>query len=97
MLSGGKGSYLGTMAVDPGVDSQLPVLYWFVRDPHAATTDEGTRASVFYQGGGQAGTLYDNVLVRRRGVTSKSWYKKSLKFDFNQGHHFVGNGTDGPG
>jgi hypothetical protein len=101
--------YLGTMVVDPSVDSELPVLYWFVQDPYAATTDQGTRASIFYAparatGGqttaGQAtaqrllgsqpiGVLYDNVFVRRRGVTSKSWYKKSYKLDFNRGHHFV--------
>ena len=96
--------YLGTMVVDPSINSALPVLYWFVQDPYAATTDEGTRASVFYTAsqapGGQRpsmrwfegqpmGVLYDNVLVRRRGVTSKSWYKKSYKFDFNQGHHLL--------
>jgi hypothetical protein len=82
--------YLGTMVIDPAVDSELPVLYWFVEDPYAATTDAGTRASVFYAPDGRRspGTLYDNVLVRRRGVTSKSWYKKSLKFDFNPGHLF---------
>jgi hypothetical protein len=85
--------YMGTMVVDPEVDSKLPVLYWFVQDPYAASTDEGTRASVFYASGprtagGRAGVLYDNVLVRRRGVTSKSWYKKSFKFDFNPGYHF---------
>jgi len=75
--------YLGTMIADPTVTSKLPVLYWFVRDPYAAGTDAGTRASVFYDG-----ILYDNVFVRRRGVTSKSWFKRSFKFDFNQGHHF---------
>jgi hypothetical protein len=86
--------YLGTMAVDPSVQSQLPVLYWFVQDPYAATTDAGTRASVYYAAGsasnGQpaAGILYDNVFVRRRGLTSKSWYKKSFKVDFNQGDLF---------
>jgi len=83
--------YLGTMVVDPSVESELPVLYWFVQDPYAATTDAGTRASLFYAPatppGGQAsvGRLYDNVFVRRRGVTSKSVPKKSYKLDFNQG------------
>ncbi|MBN1641184.1 MAG: CotH kinase family protein, partial [Anaerolineae bacterium] len=68
---------------DPAVQSELPVLYWFVADPTAAETDAGSRASVFYDG-----VLYDNVLVRLRGLTARYWPKKSLKFDFNQGHHF---------
>jgi hypothetical protein len=79
--------YLGTMAADPSVDSALPVLYWFVEDPAAAETDAGTRASVFYvPAGAETGTLYDNVLVRLRGISARGWPKKSFKFDFNQGH-----------
>lgn len=75
--------YTGTMVHEPSVRSELPVLYWFVADPAAAETDAGTRASVFYDG-----VLYDNVLVRLRGLTARYWPKKSLKFDFNQGYHF---------
>ncbi|MBN1640839.1 MAG: lamin tail domain-containing protein, partial [Anaerolineae bacterium] len=75
--------YCGTMIADPAVQSELPVLYWFVADPAAAETDAGSRASVFYDG-----VLYDNVLVRLRGLTARYWPKKSLKFDFNQGYHF---------
>jgi hypothetical protein len=81
--------YAGTMAVDPTSFSALPVLYWFVEEPSAADTDRGTRASVFYvQAGNLAGTLYDNVQVRLRGISARSWPKKSYKFDFNQGYHF---------
>lgn len=86
--------YLGTMIADPGSATLLPTLYWFVQDPAAAETSAGTRASVFYSsaspsiGSAQSdGVLYDNVLVRLRGYSAKRWPKKSLKFDFNQGHH----------
>jgi hypothetical protein len=86
--------YMGTMAAAPEVSSALQVLYWFVEDPAAAETDEGTRASVFYVPAGTLadapsdGALYDNVLVRLRGISARSWPKKSLKFDFNQGYPF---------
>ncbi len=83
--------YLGTTIADPSVVSALPVLYWFVQDPGGAETDQGTLASLFYDG-----ILYDNVFVRPRGGgsvdgpgwKSRAWPKKSFKFDFNQGFHF---------
>lgn len=75
--------YLGTVVADPELDSNLPILHWFVEEPAAAEEREGTRASVFY-----AGHFYDNVFVRLRGYTSVGWPKVSLKFDFNQGHPF---------
>ncbi len=76
--------YRGFVIDDPSVRSPLPVLSWFVSDPAAAETDVGTRASVYYDG-----VFYDNVLVRLRGLTARYWPKKSYKFDFNQGHHFL--------
>jgi hypothetical protein len=79
----GSPEYSGTMVADPSVRSDLPVLYWFVADPAAAASDEGTRAAVYYDG-----VFYDNVYVRLRGLTGRFWPKKSFKFDFNQGHHF---------
>lgn len=76
--------YLGTMVADPSAASDLPTLYWFVKDTEAAGTREGTRASLLYDG-----AFYDNVFVRRRGYSSQSgWPKKSYKFDFNRGHYF---------
>jgi hypothetical protein len=83
--------YLGTMIADPSVNSALPVLYWFVQDPGSAETDQGTLASLFFDG-----ILYDNVFVRPRGggsvdgfyYKSRAWPKKSFKFDLNQGFHF---------
>ena len=86
--------YFGTMIADPDATSLLPTLYWFVADPAAAETRAGTRASVFYVGMSPSSGLaysadfYDNVFVRLRGVLSRNWPKKSLKFDFNQGYHF---------
>ncbi|KAK3283244.1 hypothetical protein CYMTET_9052 [Cymbomonas tetramitiformis] len=70
----------------------LPVLHWFVEDPEAARWDEGTSASLFFNG-----AFYDNVHVRRRGsgrdkntttYQPKDWPKRKFKFDF-KGHVFV--------
>jgi hypothetical protein len=83
--------YCGFVVRDPGVASQLPVLYWFVADPAAAETDAGTRASIYYRG-----TFYDNVLVRLRGLTARYWPKKSFKFDLNQGYHFQFSPDEAP-
>ncbi len=75
--------YHGTMVADPAVSTTLPVLYWFVQNPSAAETGTGTRASLFYNG-----EFYDNVFVRIRGATARSYVKKSFKFDFNRRDHF---------
>jgi hypothetical protein len=77
--------YFGTMIVDDSVDSQLPVLYWFLAPgtEQASRTRTGTRASVYF-----AGQLYDNVFVRVRGGTTASLSKNSYKIDFNPDHHF---------
>lgn len=83
--------YCGFVISDPGVVSQLPVLYWFVADPAAAETDAGTRASIYYDG-----VFYDNVLVRLRGLTARYWPKKSFKFDLNQGYHFRFSSDEAP-
>lgn len=77
------------MAADPTVDSALPVLYWFIEEPAAADIEGGTRTSVFYvPAGAPSGILYDNVQVRLRGISARSWPKKSYKFDFNPGDFF---------
>lgn len=75
--------YFGTMIADPGVVSALPVFYWFVADPVAADTRDGTRASVYYNG-----TFYDNVSVGIRGTSSLTWPKHNFKFGFNEGYYF---------
>ncbi|MCH8922652.1 MAG: lamin tail domain-containing protein, partial [Planctomycetes bacterium] len=79
----GSPQYFGTVVVDPQIVSDLPVLHRFVENPSAAETGSGTRASVFY-----TGEFYDNVFLRIRGGTSRSWPKKSYKIKFNEGHHF---------
>lgn len=83
--------YFGTMIANPSVESQLPVLHWFVEDTAAAETREGTRASLFYDG-----RFYDNVFVRTRGRSAMDWPKKSFKFDFNQGDHFYFSAEQAP-
>lgn len=81
--AGNSPEYYGTVIADPTVKSGLPIYQWFVRDPNAARTDQGTRCSIYYDG-----RFYDNVFVRRRGGTSANWSKRSYKLDFNQNHHF---------
>ena len=73
--------YLGTIIVDPEIDSALPVLHWFVEDIQAADTFTGTRASLYY-----AGNFYDNVYMRLRG--GAGYEKKNYKFDLNKSHWF---------
>jgi|TARA_B110000881_G_scaffold185967_1_gene174472 hypothetical protein len=75
--------YYGTAAIDPVLDSDLPVLEWFITSPAAANTRGGTRASVLH-----LGEFYDNVFCRIRGGSSTRLAKKSYKFDFNAEHHF---------
>ena len=71
--------YVGTMIADPTVTSSMPILYWFVEDPTAATTTTGTRASVYYDG-----EFYDNVFCRFRG----GYATGGTKIDFNRGQYF---------
>ncbi|MGE5611428.1 MAG: lamin tail domain-containing protein [Bacillota bacterium] len=54
--------YEGFMIADPSVNSSLPTLYWFIEDPGSATSRQGTRASMYYNG-----QFYDNVFCRARG------------------------------
>jgi hypothetical protein len=75
--------YVGTMVVDASVNSALPVYYWFIQNSTAANGDAGSRASLYYDG-----ELYDNIKVSLEGQSSRSWAKKSYKFDFHQDHLF---------
>ena len=75
--------YAGTVVAGAPVRSALPVLQWFVEHPERAARSTGARACVFF-----GGELYDNVFVRKRGVSSSSWPKPNYKFDFPRGHHF---------
>ena len=75
--------YFGAVIEDPSIESNLPVLHWFVEDTAAANTDAGTRASAWFNG-----QFYDNFFVRIRGASTRGLQKKSYKFDFNPGDHF---------
>ena len=76
--------YYGTVVEDSSLATALPVMHWFVESPRAADTDAGTPGSLFY-----AGEFYDNIHVRVRGGTARSWPKKSYKLEFNDGFHFL--------
>ncbi|MDA7895766.1 CotH kinase family protein, partial [Akkermansiaceae bacterium] len=75
--------YYGTVTLDPALESDLPVLEWFLENPNAANNRTGTRVAVMH-----LGEFYDNVYCRIRGGSSAGLSKKSYKFDFNTGHHF---------
>ncbi|MEZ6119666.1 MAG: CotH kinase family protein [Pirellulaceae bacterium] len=80
----GSPEYQGLMVPDPSVESNLPVLHRFVEVPSQAERDRGTRGVVVYKD-----ELYDNVFIRIRGGTARSWPKKAYKIEFNDGHHFA--------
>ena len=72
--------YYGTMIADPSITSQLPIFNWFVENPTAADTNNGTRCSVWHNG-----EFYDNQFCRKRGSSTSNYAKKSYKIDFNPG------------
>eukprot|EP01025_Chloroclados_australasicus_P013026 TRINITY_DN1620_c0_g1_i5.p1 TRINITY_DN1620_c0_g1~~TRINITY_DN1620_c0_g1_i5.p1 ORF type:complete len:1023 (+),score=138.19 TRINITY_DN1620_c0_g1_i5:371-3439(+) len=69
--------YYGTVVYSPEIRSVIPYFQWFVQDPMGAISVEGSRSSLFYNG-----YLYDNVFTRRRGMTTLTWPKPKIKFDF---------------
>ena len=75
--------YQGAVVRNPAVTSPLPVLQWFAQNTAAADTATGTRCSFFYDS-----EFYDNVYIRIRGQTSRSYPKKSYKVEVNQEHQF---------
>ena len=75
--------YFGTVIDGPDINTALPVLHRFIENPGGAETDRGVRASIFYDG-----EFYDNVFIRVRGGTARSWPKKSYKIEFNDDHQF---------
>ena len=79
----GSPRFYGTVVEDSSLSSQLPIFHWFVNDPGAADTWNGTKAWVYFDG-----EFYDNVFVRIRGGTSSALEKKNHKFVFNKGHYF---------
>ncbi|MBN1854137.1 MAG: CotH kinase family protein, partial [Pirellulales bacterium] len=78
--------YFGTVVADPSVATDIAFFQWFLEPgtEYAAQSLTGTRTSVFY-----LGEFYDNAFVRNRGGSTQSAPKKSFKFEFNTGHHFL--------
>jgi hypothetical protein len=75
--------YFGTVVADSRIETDLPVLHWFVQNEPASLTRSGTQASLFYRG-----EFYDNVYCRIRGQSAASWPKHKFKFDFYRGGKF---------
>ncbi|MCK4660099.1 MAG: CotH kinase family protein [Phycisphaerae bacterium] len=82
--------YTGTVIEDASLSSNLPIFHWFMDpDRYQAALDhlwtDETEPAVLWYGG----VLYDNVQVRLRGQSSRSWPKPNWKFLFPQGHDFT--------
>lgn len=84
--------YYGTVIVDPSISTELPVFHWFVQNPTAAATEEGTRASLYMNG-----QFYDNIRVDLHGQSTAQpqFTKKSFNFDANSGNKFEVDTTFG--
>lgn len=87
--------YFGAIVVDSSIDTDLPIIQWFIENPSSANTDFGSRASIFYEG-----TFYDNVQVDIHGQSTRggAFPKKSYDFDSNSGEKFdipfIGEASD---
>ncbi len=75
--------YFGTVSLESGYTTQLPVLHWFVEDANAAAGTTGTRCSVFY-----LDRFYDYVFVNIHGQSTQGFPKKSYNLNFNRGNRF---------
>ena len=75
--------YFGTVAHDPDLRSNLPVVHWFTSNANGAGTTTGARGAVYYNG-----EFYDNVLFNLHGQSSATFPKKSYNIDFNRTQRF---------
>ncbi len=75
--------YFGTVPHDPAIQTSLPVIHWFIRNPGRAGTSTGSRGALFYQG-----EFYDNVLFTIHGQSTAAFDKKSYNIDFNRTQRF---------
>lgn len=69
--------YAGIVVSNPDFSSKLPVLEMFCEDPEATMRTEYTQGCSLLING----NFYDNLAVRRRGVTSLSWPKPKFKIN----------------
>ncbi len=78
--------YLGTMIDDPSVESNLPVIHWFIENRGRAMITGGDRGAIFFEG-----ELYDNVYFNLHGQSSSGFptQKKSMNVDFARDHRFL--------
>lgn len=76
--------YYGTMIADPSIQSNLPVIHFFMEDPAAANVQPGTRGAIYHNG-----KFYDNVEVDPTGRSvGLSGPKKSHDVQFTSDHWF---------
>ncbi|WP_035615876.1 lamin tail domain-containing protein [Haloferula sp. BvORR071] len=83
--------YEGTVIGGEPAGSALPVYQFFVQSYVFPTTT--TQSGIDSDGGGRGaffgkGKLYDNVLIRIKGTTSRNLFKRSHRVDFNPGRDF---------
>ncbi|MGK0361718.1 MAG: hypothetical protein ACI9U2_004036, partial [Bradymonadia bacterium] len=76
-------AFYGTMMRDDRVQSDLPVLHWFIEQPNQATRPEGGRGALFFNG-----SLYDNVHADLHGQSSRGFPKKSYNVDLTKDNRF---------
>jgi hypothetical protein len=92
-------TYDGTVVLDPGLTSQIPILHWFIDEadyeqcicddrPGCHLFTDDTEPAVLYFDG----RLYDAAQVRVRGQSARNWAKKHWKFFLPQGHNFEAPG-----
>ncbi|MCX8157925.1 MAG: lamin tail domain-containing protein, partial [Verrucomicrobiae bacterium] len=91
----GSAEYFGTVVADSNLVSKLPIIHLFVSNYTANVgvddpNKTGGRASVFYDG-----EFYDNVFMRVRGNTTRSYTKKSHRLEFNREKPFRHPGPGG--
>jgi hypothetical protein len=80
--------YWGTVGSDPGIETNLTTLHWFMENPALADNtypsgNPGAPAALYY-----LGQFYDNVGFKRHGQSTGGFPKKSYNIDFNKNHHF---------
>jgi len=78
--------YFGTVVTDASINTDLPVLQWFVQDTAGTFTDAGARGSLFFNG-----EFYDNIDTNAHGQSTRGsdFPKKSFDFDSNSGEKFL--------
>ncbi|RZO15061.1 MAG: hypothetical protein EVB09_07925 [Verrucomicrobiaceae bacterium] len=75
--------YVGTVSLNPSVESKMNVVETFIKNPNAAGSTSGTRGAIFY-----LGELYDNIFFSRHGQSTGGFIKKSYNLDFNKTQRF---------